>query len=208
MSEPQEPQGEEPLDQEPRDQEPLDQEPSDLGPRDPGQRPPGEQPRGEEPQHQEPQHQEPQDQEPREVWSEVGRRFEELGRSVRGHLEPESPDSATWTPPPTEGPGPDRRDADEWAAARDAVRRLGASAQRLAAQAGDAARDPAVRESAQQAARTLGTAVSAAIEDFGAELRGRMRSPRWSDADQPRPTSPPPVAPFRPEDDDRPPTGA
>lgn len=141
--------------------------------------------------------------EPREVWREVGRRFEELGRAVRGHLEaePDPADAATWSPPAEDRPGADRRGEDQWAAARDAVRRLGTSAQRLATQAGGAARDPAVRESAQQAARTLSAAAAAAVEDLGVGLRGRMRSPRWSDPEKPRPTSRPPVAPVDPEDD-------
>ena len=143
-----------------------------------------------------------QQRDPRELWAEVGQRFGELGRAVSSHLEPESPDSATWTPPP-EGADDrcdDRRD-DQWADARDTVRRLGRSAQRLTTQAGEAARDPVVRESAQAAARTLGAAVTRTAEEVAAHLRESLRSPRWSDESRPRPTSPPPVAPVRTEDD-------
>jgi hypothetical protein len=146
-----------------------------------------------------------QPQQPQEVWSEVARRFQELGRVVGGHLEPESPDSATWSPPPVDDPAADRRD-DPWAgpAAGDTVRRLSQSVQRLTAQAGEAARDPVVRESAQEAARSLGVALSRVAEDIAAQLRENVRSPRWSDPTGPRPTSQPPVAPVRDEGDRRP----
>ena len=125
---------------------------------------------------------------------------------VRGHLEPESPDSATWSPPPADDPAADPRD-DPWAvppAAGETVLRLGRSVQRLTAQAGEAARDPVVRETAQEAFRSLGAAVSRVAEDIGAQLRENARSPRWSDPTHPRPTSQPPVAPARDEDDRRP----
>jgi hypothetical protein len=172
---------------------------SPSGPRDSGE--PGE-PRDSE----EPSGSSPPPQQPREAWSEVGRRFQELGRVVRGHLEPESPDSATWSPPPADDPTTDRRD-DPWAtppAAGETVRRLSQTVQRLTAQAGEAARDPVVRESAQEAARALGVAVSRAAEDIAAQLRENVRSPRWSDPTRPPPTPQPPVAPVRAEDD-RPP---
>lgn len=142
--------------------------------------------------------------EARELWSEVGRRFGDLGRAVRTHLEPESPDSASWSPPPAggsaAGPRDDLRD-DQWAEARDTARRLGRSVQRLTTQAGEAARDPVVRESVQEAARTLGAAIGRTAEDLGAQLRQGARSPRWSDPSRPRPESRPPVAPVRPDDD-------
>lgn len=92
------------------------------------------------------------------------------------------------------------RDRDDWAAARESVRRLGESAQRLADRAGEAARDPQVRDSAQRAARTLGDALSTSVENATAELRARMRSPRWSDSTRPRPTEPPPVTIVRDDD--------
>jgi hypothetical protein len=141
----------------------------------------------------------PQDpREARELWTEVGQRFGELGRAVRSHLDLDSPDSATWSPPTTDEPaGPPR--GDQWSESRETVRRLGRNAQRLTAQAGEAARDPVVRETAQEAARTLGAAVSRTAEELAAQLRDNTRSPRWSDPDRPRPTSPPPVAPVRPE---------
>ena len=138
--------------------------------------------------------------EARELWAEVGQRFGELGRVVRTHLDPESPDSATWTPPPTGGWAEPGRD-DRWVEARETVRRLGRNAQLLATQAGEAVRDPVVRGSAQQAARSLGAALSRAAEVFGAQLRDNVRSPRWSDPTRPRPQ--PPVAPVDPEQDRR-----
>ena len=142
--------------------------------------------------------------EARELWSEVGHRFGDVGRAVRTHLEPESPDSASWSPPPAGGsaggPRDDLRD-DQWAEARDTAQRLGRSVQRLTTQAGEAARDPVVRESVQEAARTLGAAISRTAEELGAQLRQGARSPRWSDPSAPRPESPPPVAPVRPEED-------
>ena len=65
----------------------------------------------------------------RELWTEVGQRFGELGRAVRSHLDPESPDSATWSPPITDEPaGPPR--GDQWSEARETMRRLGRNAQR------------------------------------------------------------------------------
>jgi hypothetical protein len=86
------------------------------------------------------------------------------------------------------------------------VRNLGESAQRFASQAGDAARDPEVRDSAQRAARSLGDAIATTVQDLATELRERMRSPRWSDPTNPHPTERPPVAPV--EDDDPPPPPA
>jgi hypothetical protein len=134
----------------------------------------------------------------------VGRRFQDLGRAVRTHLEPESPDAASWSPP-GEDPAAGRDDwrDDRWADARDAARRIGRSAQQLAAQAGEAVRDPAVRDSAQQAVRSLGDALGRTAEDFGDQLRQNVRSPRWSDPTRPRPDPEPPVTPVRddtPED--------
>lgn len=87
----------------------------------------------------------------------------------------------------------------DWESARESVRDLGRNAQRIAAQAGDAARDPQVRDSAQRAARSLGDAIVTTVEDFATDLRNRMRNPRWSDADRPRPAERPPIAPV---DDD------
>ena len=141
--------------------------------------------------------------EARELWAEVGQRFGDLGRAVRSHLEPESPDSATWSPPTTDEPAGSWRD-DQWSDARETVRRLGRSAQRLTTQAGEAARDPVVRETAQEAARTLGAAVSRAAEELTAQLRDNVRSPRWSDPSRPPPASPPPVTLVRPESGDDP----
>lgn len=144
-----------------------------------------------------------QPREARELWGEAGQRLQDLGRAVRTHLEPESPDSATWSPPPADGTQERGRD-DQWSDARDTVRRLGRSVQRLTTQAGEAARDPVVRESAQEAARSVAAAVSRAAEELGAQLRDGVRSPRWSDPTRPRPTSQPPVAPIRPDDEDGP----
>src|SRR5262245_24161714 len=92
-------------------------------------------------------------QQPRESWSEVGRQFEELGRALRGHFgrEPE-PGPA----PAAEGAATDASGrAGDQAARGNALRRLGQAAQHLGGQAGGAVRDPAVRESAQRAARTF-----------------------------------------------------
>jgi len=90
----------------------------------------------------------------------------------------------------------------DWESARESVRDIGSSVRRIATQAGDAARDPHVRDSAQRAARSLGDAIVTTVEDFAAELRGRMRNPRWSDTSQP--PEPPPVAPIEDKRDDKP----
>lgn len=90
----------------------------------------------------------------------------------------------------------------DWETARHSVRNLGESVQRAATQAGDAARDPEVRESAQRAARSLGDAIATTAQDIATEVRERMRSPRWSDPDTPGER--PPVAPV--DDDPPPPT--
>jgi hypothetical protein len=82
----------------------------------------------------------------------------------------------------------------DWESARESVRDLGSSARRLATQAGDAARDPHVRDSAQRAARSLGDAIVTTVEDFAADLRTRMRNPRWTDTTH-EPERPP-VAPI------------
>jgi hypothetical protein len=59
-----------------------------------------------------------------------------------------------------------------------------------------------VRDSAQRAARSLGDAIVTTVEDIAAELRERMRNPRWSDTS--RPPEPPPVAPIDEGRDDKP----
>ncbi len=64
----------------------------------------------------------------------------------------------------------------DWDSARESVRDLGGSVRRIATQAGDAARDPQVRDSAQRAARSLGDAIVTTVEDLAAELRERMRN--------------------------------
>jgi hypothetical protein len=87
----------------------------------------------------------------------------------------------------------------DWESARESVREIGRSAQRIATQAGDAARDPNVRDSAQRAVRSLGDAIVTTVEELTSDLRERMRNPRWSDTSTPRPTERPPVAPI--EDD-------
>ena len=90
----------------------------------------------------------------------------------------------------------------DWDSARESVRDLGSSVRRIATQAGDAARDPQVRDSAQRAARSLGDAIVTTVEDLAAELRERMRTTRWSDPSGP--PEPPPVAPIEDNRDDEP----
>ena len=90
----------------------------------------------------------------------------------------------------------------DWDSARESVRDLGGSVRRIATQAGDAARDPQVRDSAQRAARSLGDAIVTTVEDLAAELRERMRNTRWSDPSGP--PEPPPVAPIEDNRDDKP----
>src|SRR5439155_14439069 len=121
-------------------------------------------------------------QEPREAWSEVGRRFDELGRALRGHFGKEHDAAAAAAGTPTETtaaaepggaePGGTSEAADR-AAMQDALRRLGEAAQRLGDQAGEAVHDPAVRESAQRVARTFADALATTFSEFGEELRGR-----------------------------------
>ncbi|HEY6744151.1 MAG TPA: hypothetical protein VI357_00395 [Mycobacteriales bacterium] len=95
-----------------------------------------------------------------------------------------------------------RNNGPDWDSARESVREMRESAQRFAAQAADAARDPEVRDSAQRAVRSLGDAIATTAQDLATEIRERMRSPRWSDTTKPRPTERPPVAKV----DDDPPT--
>jgi len=89
----------------------------------------------------------------------------------------------------------------DWDSARESVRDLGSSVRRIATQAGDAARDPQVRDSAQRAARSLGDAIVTTVEDLAAELRERMRTTRWSDTSGP--PEPPPLAPIEDRRDDK-----
>src|SRR5829696_2026836 len=107
------------------------------------------------------------------------------------------PGGSRWAGPAGGAPGWARTGVGrtDWEAMRESVRRLGESAQRLATQAGDAARDPEVLDSAQRAARTLGDAVTSTVEGLATELRERVRSPRWSDPSRPRPAERPPAAP-------------
>jgi hypothetical protein len=111
-------------------------------------------------------------QQPREAWNEVGRRFEELGRVLRGHFEREPE-----TEPGATGGGTDTAAGDR-AAMKDALHRLGQAAQRLGDQAGEAVRDQAVRESAQSVARSFGAALEATFSEFGDEVRERMKARR------------------------------
>ncbi|HYT09253.1 MAG TPA: hypothetical protein VEL73_01180 [Mycobacteriales bacterium] len=152
-------------------------------------------------------------QEPREAWGEVGRRFEELGRVLREHFSGTmgpTPDSATWTAA-TDEPGlgesgtaasdrPGTAASDrpgsgygDRAAMRDALQRLGQAAQRLSDQAGEAVRDPAVRETAQQAARTFADALAATVSELSEELRSRVGPPRGSEQARQDPAGPDPA---------------
>lgn len=97
--------------------------------------------------------------------------------------------------------GRPRTGGPDWDTTRESVREMRDSAQRFAAQAADAARDPQLRDSAQRAVRSLGDAIATTAQDVATEIRERVRSPRWSDSSQPRPTERPPVAPV---DDDAP----
>jgi hypothetical protein len=122
-------------------------------------------------------------QQPREAWTEVGRRFEELGRALRSHFERESAPAAEGAAG-AEAPGeqPDVSADRDRAAMRDALRKLSQAAQRLGENAGEAVRDPAVRESAQRAARTFGDALETTFSELGDEIRERVRARRGSDA--------------------------
>ena len=158
-------------------------------------------------------------QEPREAWSEVGRRFEELGRVLREHFSPpgSTPDSATWSAAdadadadapdagassgaPAGGSG-GRTDAGpgggsgDRAAVQDALQRLGQAVQRLGDQAEEAVRDRTVRVSAQQAARTLGDALAATFTELGDQLRSRVGSSPRSGQAEPEPAPRQPAAP-------------
>jgi hypothetical protein len=123
--------------------------------------------------------QEPREAQAREAWSEVGRRFEELGRTLREHFG--GRDSATWRAADNSA-GPDDESAGEAGAAsgraavQDAVRRFGEAAQRLGDQASDAVRDPAVRETAQRATRSLADALESTFGQLGEQLRSRAAS--------------------------------
>jgi hypothetical protein len=106
-----------------------------------------------------------------DAWNEVGQRFEELGRVLRGHFESE--------PEPETPAGPEAGPATgDRAAMKDALRRFGQAAQRFGEQAGETVRDPAVRESAQSAARSFGVAVEATFSEFADEVRTRMQARR------------------------------
>jgi hypothetical protein len=130
-------------------------------------------------------------QQPREAWSEVGRQFEELGRALRGHFDRERGSAAEGGT----GTASDPSGAGDQAAMRKALRRLGQAAQQLGDQAGEAVRDPAVRESAQRAGRTLADALDATFTELGDDLRGRFRARRGSGpADPDSPTQQPPPA--------------
>jgi hypothetical protein len=100
----------------------------------------------------------------------------------------------------SDGPGGTSAGPD-WDSARESVRRLGESAQRFATQAGDAARDPELRRSAQRAVTTLSDTLAATVEQLAAELRDRIRAPRFSDPSYR--AEDPPVAPTRPDPDQR-----
>ena len=173
-------------------------------------------------------------------WSDVGRRFEELGRALRGHFAAasdapaERADTAddaggaadeagtgsgaggaadeAGTAGTASGAGGaadeagtasgaggaageagTASDPGDREAVRDALRGIGAAARRLGDQAGEAVRDPAVRESAQRVARTLGEALEATIGRLGVELRGRSRPAGEADPADGGGSSPPPA---------------
>jgi hypothetical protein len=112
-------------------------------------------------------------QEPREAWSEVGRRFSELGRALGEHFS--RPDAATWQARPSAGA--DGQAADQRQAVLDAVHRVREAAQQLGDQAGEAVRDPELRETAQRAARGLADAVELTFGQLAGQLRARTGGP-------------------------------
>ena len=140
-------------------------------------------------------------QQPQGNWSEVGRRFEDLGRALRGHFErgaePAEDETATGAAGAAEpggagpgGAGPGGSHAGDRAAMRDALRRLADAAQRLGEQAGEAVRDPGVRTSAQRAALTFRDALDATFTGLGDRVRGRRGSDP-ADAEAPSEQPPP-----------------
>jgi hypothetical protein len=109
--------------------------------------------------------------ESREAWSEVGHQFEDLGRTLREHFAApgsgEPAGGAAGAPGAPEGPPAGRAQVQE------AIHRLRDAAQRLGEQAGEAARDQAVREAALRATRSLADAVEATFGQLSEQLRSR-----------------------------------
>lgn len=126
-------------------------------------------------------------QEPREAWSEVGKRFTELGRMLGDHFS--RPDASRQSPAAGEPAGtPEQRQA-----VLDAVRRVGEAAQQLGDQASEAVRDPELRQTAQRATRGLADALEVTFGQLVGQLRERTGASSgpaqdaWSrSADEPR----------------------
>lgn len=117
---------------------------------------------------------------PREAWAEVGRQFEELGRALGEHFS--RPDAATWKSEeqPAAGERDDRR------AVMDALRKVGDAAQQFGDQAGEAVRDPELRETAKSATRGLADALETTFGQIAAQLRrgaGESRADAPADPD-------------------------
>ncbi|MFL6129801.1 MAG: hypothetical protein ACJ73E_12135 [Mycobacteriales bacterium] len=135
-------------------------------------------------------------QEPREAWSEVGRRFEELGRKLRERFGDRDPGPAPGTAGAEGAAGAGTTGAggagqpEGRAALQDAVWRLREAAQRLGDRAGEVVRDPSMRETAQRATRSLADAVEATFGQLGEQLRNR--SGAVSGAGRPAPAAPDP----------------
>jgi hypothetical protein len=128
---------------------------------------------------------------PREAWAEVGRQFEELGRALGEHFS--RPDSASWKAADTPEPGPagtsgasgSSGDRDDRRAVMDALRRVGDAAQQFGDQAGEAVRDPQLRETARNATRGLADALETTFGQLAAQLR-RTGEPRVDERPDPQ----------------------
>jgi hypothetical protein len=111
---------------------------------------------------------------PREAWAEVGRQFEELGRVLGEHFS--RPDAATWQAASADGGERDDRRRDDRQRVLDALRRAGDTAKQLGDQAGEAVRDPELRESARSATRGLADALETTFSQLADQLRSRTGS--------------------------------
>lgn len=94
--------------------------------------------------------------ETKQAWQDVGDRFARLGDVLKERLDT----------------GEDKR------AVEDALRTLGDAAERLGFRVAGAVQDPAVKQTLQDAARTLWRALSTTFSDVGDELGGRFRAGR------------------------------
>lgn len=105
-----------------------------------------------------------------QAWREAGEHFARLGHELRASYDRQAASEEGTKA----GAGAGAADqAGDRQAVEDGLRRLADALDHLATTAGAAIRDPGVGKAARLAADSLGVAITATLDEFSQELRGR-----------------------------------